>query len=78
MNRPITLFTGQWADMPFATLLEKASGWGFDGLELACWGDHLDVRRAVSDPAYARDGPFARYQNNIYVHSFILYNTDKS
>ena len=55
MNRPITLFTGQWADMPFATLLEKASGWGFDGLELACWGDHLDVRRAVSDPAYARE-----------------------
>jgi sugar phosphate isomerase/epimerase len=55
MNRPITLFTGQWADMPFTTLLEKASGWGFDGLELACWGDHLDVRRAVRDPAYARE-----------------------
>ncbi len=54
MNRPVTLFTGQYADMPIATLAEKAGSWGFDGLELACWGDHLDVRRAVTEPDYAR------------------------
>ena len=52
MNPPITLFTGQWADMPIATLAEKAAAWGFDGLELACWGDHFEVDRAVSDPTY--------------------------
>jgi sugar phosphate isomerase/epimerase len=50
----VTLFTGQWADMPLATLAEKASSWGYDGLELACWGDHFDVRRAASEDGYCR------------------------
>ena len=54
MSRPVTLFTGQWADLPLADLAEKASEWGYDGLELACWGDHFDVAAAVSDPAYCR------------------------
>ena len=53
MSRPVTLFTGQWADLPIAELAEKCGAWGFDGLELACWGDHFDVAAAVSDPAYA-------------------------
>ena len=52
MARPVTLFTGQWADLPLATLAEKAAAWGFDGLELACWGDHFDVDAALSDEAY--------------------------
>src|SRR5690606_21271926 len=26
---------------------------GYDGLELACWGDHLDVRRFLDEPGYA-------------------------
>ena len=50
--RPVTLFTGQWADLPLETLAEKVSGWGFDGLELACWGDHFEVRRALTEPDY--------------------------
>jgi sugar phosphate isomerase/epimerase len=54
MTRPITLFTGQWADLPIADLSAKASNWGFDGLELASWGDHFDVRRAIDDPHYVR------------------------
>jgi sugar phosphate isomerase/epimerase len=52
--RPVTLFTGQWADLPLADLAAKAGGWGFDGLELACWGDHFEVDRAVDEPGYAR------------------------
>ncbi|PQJ35096.1 AP endonuclease [Salinibacter sp. 10B] len=52
--RPITLFTGQWADMPLDTLAEKASGWGYDGLELACAGDHFNVERAVNEDGYIR------------------------
>ena len=55
MDRPVTLFTGQWADMPFAELCERAAGWGYDGLEIACWGDHLDVERAATDDAYVAD-----------------------
>src|SRR5262249_53101001 len=49
MSRPVTLFTGQWADVPLETLAEKAKDWGFDGLELACWGDHFDVPRALTE-----------------------------
>ncbi len=54
MPRPITLFTGQWADLPFETLCEKAKAFGYDGLELACWGDHFDVQRALSEDGYIR------------------------
>ncbi len=52
MGRPVTLFTGQWADLPLETLAKKVSDWGFDGLELACWGDHFEVDRALSEPGY--------------------------
>lgn len=54
MARPITLFTGQWADLPFEVLCEKASSWGYDGLEIACWGDHLEVRKAAEDKNYVQ------------------------
>ena len=45
MARPVTLFTGQWADLPFEEVARLAGEWGYDGLEIACWGDHLDVSR---------------------------------
>lgn len=54
MSRPVTLFTGQWADMPIEELAKKAAGWGFDGLELACWGDHFDIDKALSDDGYCK------------------------
>lgn len=50
MSRPVTLFTGQWADLPFETVCKKAKEFGYDGLELACWGDHFEVSKA--DDAY--------------------------
>ncbi|MGZ8648654.1 MAG: sugar phosphate isomerase/epimerase family protein, partial [Solirubrobacteraceae bacterium] len=53
MARPVTLFTGQWADLPLDELAAKCGGWGFDGLELACWGDHFDVAEALRDSGYA-------------------------
>jgi sugar phosphate isomerase/epimerase len=52
MARPVTLFTGQWADLPLAELAPKAKAFGYDGLELACWGDHLDIEQAAADPGY--------------------------
>ena len=54
MSQPVTLFTGQWADLPLETLAEKASQWGFDGLEIACWGDHFEVDKALEDDGYVR------------------------
>ena len=55
MPRPVTLFTGQWADLPLTDLAPKAGEWGFDGLELACWGDHFDVDAALADDNYCRE-----------------------
>src|SRR3954467_886249 len=49
MARPVTLFTGQWADLSLEQLAAKVGEWEFDGLELACWGDHFDVAEALSD-----------------------------
>lgn len=52
MARPVTLFTGQWADLPFETMARKTKQFGYDGIELACWGDHFEVDKALSDDGY--------------------------
>jgi len=54
MSRPITLFTGQWADLPFDTVCAKAKALGYDGLELACWGDHFEVDKALEQDGYVQ------------------------
>src|SRR5882724_2884077 len=53
MPRPVTLFTGQWADLSLAELAPKVKSMGYDGVELACWGDHFEVDRALAEPDYA-------------------------
>lgn len=52
MSRPVTLFTGQWADLPLEDMARKARDFGYDGLELACWGDHVEVDKALDDDSY--------------------------
>lgn len=52
MARPVTIFTGQWADLPLEELAEMMAGFGYDGLELACWGDHFEVDKALEDDGY--------------------------
>jgi sugar phosphate isomerase/epimerase len=52
MPRPVTLCTGQWADLPVEELARKCQEFGFDGLELACWGDHFEVDKALADDKY--------------------------
>ena len=54
MPRPVTLVTGQWADLPLEVLCAKAAEFGYDGLELCCWGDHFDVERALKEKNYCR------------------------
>lgn len=54
MARPVTLFTGQWADLPLEKLAPMAKSFGYDGLELACWGDHFEVDKALEDDGYVR------------------------
>jgi len=73
MGRPVTLFTGQWADMPLATLAEKAKAWGYDGLELCSWGDHLDVPRAAEDPGYARERKAILARQGLELYAFSIH-----
>ena len=54
MGRPVTLFSGQWADLPFDTFCAKAKAFGYDGVEIACWGDHFEVDKALSDDGYVQ------------------------
>ena len=53
MARAVTLFTGQWADLPLETMCQKAASFGYDGVELACWGDHFEVDKA--DDTYCKE-----------------------
>ena len=55
MARNVTLFTGQWADLPFKKVCEMAKGFGYDGLELCCWGDHIELDKASKSKAYCDD-----------------------
>ena len=55
MTRPVTLFTGQWADLSFEDICKKAASWGYDGLEIACWGDHMDPAEASTNPDYVKN-----------------------
>ena len=54
MARPVTLCSGQWADLPLATLAQKVKSWGYDGIELACWGDHFEIDKALKDDNYCK------------------------
>ena len=69
MSRPVTLFTGQWADLPLETLARKAANWGYDGLELACWGDHLDVDKAATDKDYCQNQRAILEKNNLQLYA---------
>ncbi len=67
MARPVTLFTGQWADLPIEELAARAGDWGFDGLELACWGDHFEVDKALEDEGYCRSRQEVLERNHLNV-----------
>ncbi len=67
--RPVTLFTGQFADIPIEEFCPKAKSWGYDGLELACWGDHLDVDKAAKDKSYAKARVDLLAKHGLKVHA---------
>lgn len=69
MGRPITLFTGQWADLPLDDVARKASEFGYQGLELACWGDHFDVDRALDDKGYCASRRDLLERHELQVHA---------
>ena len=66
MSRPVTLFTGQWADLDIETMCRKAREFGYDGLELGCWGDHFEVDKADQDYCRARRGLLEKHDLQLF------------
>jgi sugar phosphate isomerase/epimerase len=54
MSRMLALYTGPWTDLPLETVAGKASEWGYQALDIACWGEHLAVQKALAEPEYCR------------------------
>jgi len=65
MARPVTIFTGQWADITLAELAPIMAEMGYNGLELTCWGDHLDVFKAAKDAGYCKKQKAILEENNL-------------
>jgi len=55
MPRPLILFTGQWTDLPLEELAPRISEWGYQGVELCCWGDHFETQRALGEDDYCQN-----------------------
>lgn len=72
MTRPVCLFTGQWADLKLEDLCQRARAFGYDGLELACWGDHFDVQACLADKNYAKR--HWELLSSYNLHSFAISN----
>lgn len=69
MARPVTIFTGQWADLPLIEMCKKSKDFGYDGLELACWGDHFEVEKANADYCRKKRELLKSYGLNVYAIS---------
>jgi sugar phosphate isomerase/epimerase len=69
MPRPVTLFTGQWADLPIAEMAQMTADFGYDGIELACWGDHFEVDRAMAEPDYCEKKHELLSSHGLSVHA---------
>ena len=69
MSRPVTLFTGQWADLTFEEICRKASEWGYDGIEIACWGDHMVPEKGATDMGYIEEKHAILKKYNLQCHA---------
>lgn len=69
MSRKVTLFTAQWGDLPLETVCQLASQMDYDGLELNCCENHLDLSRL--SPEYCREikALLATYNMELYAIS---------
>jgi sugar phosphate isomerase/epimerase len=78
MPRPVTLFTGQFADLPFTEVCRKAAAWGYDGLEIACWGDHFEVDKAMADESYVKGRLDILAEHGLSVHAISCHLTGQA
>src|SRR5688572_23981967 len=54
MPRPVILCSAAWTDRPLEEVAGQVGEWGYQGLELACWGDHCEVQLALSQDDYGQ------------------------
>ena len=66
MGRPVTLFTGQWADLECESIITKAKEMGYDGVEFGCWGDHFEVDKADADYCKAKRDLLSKHGMSAY------------
>ena len=69
MPRLVTLFTGQWADLPIEDMARMTGEFGYDGIELACWGDHFEVQKAVNSDTYCSEKRELLDRNGLECHA---------
>jgi sugar phosphate isomerase/epimerase len=69
MKRPVTIYTGQWADLPLEVMAQKAVSFGYDGLELCCWGDHIEVDKANQEYCNSKLDLLKKYNLKLFAIS---------
>ncbi len=69
MPRPVTLYTGQWADLPLEEMCRKAKAFGYDGLELCTWGDHMEIDKATREYCDNRKSLLEKYGLKLFTIS---------
>jgi len=67
--RPITIFTGQWADLTLEEMCKAASEMGYEGLELATWGNHINPKKAAEDENYIKQIKDTLGKYNLQAHA---------
>ncbi|HVI41118.1 MAG TPA: sugar phosphate isomerase/epimerase, partial [Anaerovoracaceae bacterium] len=53
--RKLGLISGQFADIPLEELCAKMNEMGYQSIELACLGDHFNVREAATNKKYCEE-----------------------
>jgi len=66
MSRKIVLFSAQWADLTLEDFCIKAKSFGYDGVELSCWGDHFEVDKADQDYCDAKRDLLKKYDLKLF------------
>ncbi|MDR1813255.1 MAG: sugar phosphate isomerase/epimerase [Tannerella sp.] len=69
MARKVTLYTAQWGDMPLETICAKAKEFGYDGLELACTENHLDIEKLSQSYCDGIKATLAKYGLELFTIS---------
>ena len=55
MARPVTIYSAQFGDLPFDKFCGMMKSYGYEGIEIAAWGEHLNPKLAATDPKYVED-----------------------